>query len=227
MKYRSDPTPSTGASRKFIDSYKALMDDINAGDRAKADAAMAKLEIGNLFEDAYFGVATYSYASKWGSESEQLAALQRAIANEEQPYYLPPDMFKATLLARMKLELKTNQYAEALATAKSLKKVGVDQKTDATLDSVIGQLEKVRSGDSEYQVAGVLSEGPWYLHLFKRHFRFVVDQGHISGIRIWCDKEYLHFDFDPAQQHYVPDTAGDCRIGVEGAAGTQFKLVQF
>lgn len=55
---------SPGATRKFIDAYKALADSIAKGDRDAADLALQNLRITNLYEDAYFGVAKYSYARK-------------------------------------------------------------------------------------------------------------------------------------------------------------------
>jgi TonB family protein len=53
---------SPGANSTFIREYKGLMTAINSTDRAAADAALGKLKVGNLYEDAYFGIATYSYA---------------------------------------------------------------------------------------------------------------------------------------------------------------------
>ncbi|HEY6451516.1 MAG TPA: hypothetical protein VIX87_02835 [Steroidobacteraceae bacterium] len=41
-------------------SHEAKSD---AHDRSAADAAMSKLHISNLYEDAYFGIAEYS--SRW------------------------------------------------------------------------------------------------------------------------------------------------------------------
>jgi len=75
-------------------------------------------------------------------------------------------------------------------------------------------------------VFGQLSEGKWYLHLFKRHFRAVVSEGYIAQVKLRCDKGYVTFAFDPTLQYHVPDKDGDCSIELEGAPGTRFKLIQ-
>ena len=122
------------------------MSAINAGNLAAADLEMKRLKISSLYEDAYFGLVTYSYASKWGDESQQLAGLQRAVAAR----YLPLDEFRTALLAYMKLELKTHRFAEAIATWKRLEKSGIDKQTAAEIRVIMGQLDKLRSDESSY-----------------------------------------------------------------------------
>jgi TonB family protein len=97
MKYRflnPPPHQSSGANPAFVKSYKTLIAAVNSGDQAVADEAMQKLTITNLYEDAYFGIATYEYASKYGDEGQQLEGLRRAIAREDDARYLPRDLFR-------------------------------------------------------------------------------------------------------------------------------------
>ena len=93
----SGANPSTGASGAFVLDYRTLMKAISAKDKAKADAAMKDLQVTNLYEDAYFGMATYLYQKRWGSDEQQLAGIQRAIAEESNARYLPKDMFQFAL----------------------------------------------------------------------------------------------------------------------------------
>ncbi len=212
----------------FIHAYESLMRAINADDQAEADAAMGKLKIQSLYEDALYGVARYNYATLWGDEAQQLEGLRRAIAEEDTARYLPAATFKAILLACLNLELKTNEYAEALDTWKRLKKLGIDRDTEAQLQPLIDTVEKARSDDREYEVSGDLSEeGQWYLHLFKRRFRAVVNSGYISQVKLRCDKDYVYFAFDPRRSYEVPSDSGECSIELDGAPRTQFRLVQF
>jgi TonB family protein len=150
---------NAGASGGFVHEYKALMSAIASGDRAAADAALGRLKIGNLYEDAYFGLATFLYAQKWGDEAQQLEGLRRAIAEEDVAHYLPKDMFQFALLQRMKLEVKTHDYAEVLKTWKRLQKLGVDQATQARILPVIDQVQKLRSDDSRYEMVGTDAGG--------------------------------------------------------------------
>jgi TonB family protein len=228
VKYKfEDVPPSTGATRAFIDTYKSLMAAVDAGDRPAADTAMNKLRVTNLYEDAYAGIATYTYATKWGDVSQQLDGLRRAIAGENGPRYLPRDMFQAALLGCIKLELTAREYAEAMITWHRLEKMGIDAGTAAVLKPIIDKLEKIRSDATSYDVSGLMPEGTWHLHLFKRHFQAVVSEGYISQVKLRCDKRYVYFAFDPTLKYETADGTGKCAIELDGAPGTKFKLIQF
>ena len=216
-----------GPSSKFIAGYKTLLGAINAGDKADAEAALAHLKITNLSEDAYFGLATFLYASKWGDESQQLEALRRAIVEEDRVTYLSKDQLKSALLTRLKLEMKAHLYAEALTTWKGMEKVGVDETTKTHFQQTVDQLQQLRSDNSPYAVSGLLtSTGNWHLHLFKRRFQAVVSDGYISQVKLRCEKRYVFFTFDPSLQYNVDAKYGDCAIELLGAPGTHFQLVQ-
>jgi TonB family protein len=216
-----------GAGSAFISAYRALTGAVAANDRPAADAALGKLKITNLYEDAYFGLATYSYASKWGNEAQQLEGLSRAIAEENLAHYLPTVQFKSALLACLKLQLKAQLYAEAITTWKRLEKLGADESTAAQVRLVFDRLEKLRSDDSAYEVSGSMPEGQWHLHLFKRHFKARISEGSIAEVRLRCQNAYVSFAFDPQLQYQVPDKYGECSIQLDGKPGTQFMLVQF
>lgn len=220
---RIDP----GARSDFIKAYKALLAAVNAGDRAAADAALQQMTVKNLYEDAYFGVANYIYATKWGDDTQQLESLRRAIARESTAHYLPQSMFRTALLSCMQLELKTHQYAEAMTTWKRLQKSGIDKDTTRLLESKVAQLEKLQADDSAYEVSGVITEKNWLLHLFKPHFSAVVSEGSISEARLRCDKHYVFFAFDTSMQYRVNSKDGKCSLEFVGTPGTRFKLIQF
>lgn len=229
VKYKvwEGPWPSHGARPVFIDAYRELSRAIKAEDRAAADAAMKRLTIQNLYEDAYFGMASYLYATKWGDERQQLEGLQRALAEEGGTPFLPKDLFKASLQVSLQLQLNMRLYAEALKTFDRLKKAGVDEGTLARLTPAIEQVKKIRTDESSYEVQGAMPEGNWYLHLFKRHFQAEVSEGYISQVKLRCQKHYVFFAFDPKLQYQVDARNGDCTMELIGAPGTRFKLTQF
>jgi TonB family protein len=218
---------SPGANPAFFKTYKALIAAVNSGDRAAADEAMQKLKITNLYEDAYFGIATYQYASKYGDEGQQLEGLRRAIAREDYARYLPRDLFRFALFTCMQLELKDHQYAEAVATWKRLEKAGIDKDSAARIRETIAKVERIRTDGSVYAVSGQISDSNWYLHLFKRHFQAVVSEGYISEVRLRCDTRHWFFPFDARLQYEINSKDGECSIELLGAPGTQFKLMQF
>ena len=227
MKYQFLIDTHPGTNREFAKAYESLGAAIKAGDRAAADAAMSRLKVTTLFEDAYVGLATYKYALKWGDESQQLAGLRRAIAEEDVARYLPEAAFRSTLLACIALEVKMRLYAEAMTTWTRLQRMGLDQDTEAQIKSVIAKLERLRSDDTSYEIAGLMENGSSYLHLFKRHFRIAVSQGLVSQVKLRCEQRYVYFAFDPTLQYEVASKDGQCSIELEGAPGTRFKLVQF
>ena len=230
MKYKfSNPQMrgNVGASPAFVRDYKALMSAISSGDRAAADADLSRLKISNLYEDAYFGLATFLYAQKWGNEAQQMEGLRRAIAEEDVAHYLPKDMFQSALLERLKLEVKTHDYADVMKTWTRLQKMAVDQDTQARILPLIEQLKKLRTDDSQYEMAGQMPEGEWFVHLFKRHFQAIVSDGFIEQVKLRCDKRYVYFNFDPKLAYEVANADGNCSAEFEGARGTKFKLVQY
>jgi len=88
-----------GANPDFVTSYRELAKAIQNKDKAAADAALAKLHVQNLYEDAYYGLAEFTYARQWGDEAQRYAGLLRAVAEESTPRYLPRDSFFANQIA--------------------------------------------------------------------------------------------------------------------------------
>jgi TonB family protein len=216
-----------GATPAFIRSYNALTAAINASDRTAADAALKRLKITNLYEDAQLGLAQYSYARKWGDELDQLEGLRRALAQADTAFYLRKDALREALLACLQLEVKTRDYAAAVGTWRRLSKLGVDKATEAQIAPVIDQLKRLQADSSSYDVQGLMPGGRWYLWLFKRHFAATVSEGSISEVKLRCEKSYVFFAFDPKKQYQVPSRYGSCAIEMEGTPGTRFTLTQY
>jgi len=227
FQFTNENITAPGATPGFIHRYESLQRAIKANNQATAEASLKELKIANLYEDAYFGIATYSYASKWGDDSQQLEGLRRAIAGEDRARYLPKELFSEVLRACLDLELKMHFYAEALTTWKRLQKSGIDPATAAQYKPVIAQLQTLRSDNSGYDVYGVLEDGSWKVHLFKRRFRTLISTGYISQAKLRCEKRFALFPIEPKVDYQVPRDYGSCLIEFEGAPGTRFVLAQF
>jgi TonB family protein len=221
------PDSPAGANRHFVHTYDNLLAAIKANNRAAADAAVKGLTITNLYEDAYFGLASYQYARVWGDETQQLSGLKRAIARDHSAHYLHKIEFEGALLEMLKIELKDHQYSEATTTWNDLQQSGIDFTIQAQLKPVFDRLNKLRSDNTEYDVAGSMPDGTWQLALFKKHFRAKVTQGRISDVKLRCAKGFVRFAFDPDLQFNVESKYGSCRMELEGERGTQFVLTQF
>jgi TonB family protein len=228
MTYKFMLSGRKGAQPEFIAGYKSLLKAVAATDRPAADTAMGKLRVTNLYEDAYFGLARYTYARAWGTDVEQLAALRRAVENDGgEIEYLPKAVYRSALAGLFQLEIKTHEYAEAVATWHRLQKVRVDPALEAKIKPVLAQLDALRSDNQEYGVSGSMPSGSWNLQLFKRHFRIQVDDGYISQVKLRCDRHYLYFAFDPQLQYSVNGNYGSCWMELLGAPGSKFTLFQF
>jgi TonB family protein len=216
-----------GAGKAFVHSYDTLVAALKANDRAGADAAMKGLTVSSLYEDAYFGLANYQYARAWGDESQQLAALKRAVANDHSAHYLRPKEFQSALLEIMKLELKEHLYGAAQVSWHDLQASGIDPALKAQIKPVFDRLDKLRSDDTAFDVTGSLADGTWHQTLLKKNFRAQVVSGHISDVKLRCTKGFVRFAFDPAIQYHVEAKYGSCTMEIEGDRGTQFVLTQF
>jgi TonB family protein len=225
--FRFEDQPSSGAGREFVYSFERLQKAIKAKNRMAADAAMKDLEVRNLYEDAFYGLALYFYAHEWGDEPQQLAGLRRAIAYEKQAHYLPNGQFQAALVQCLALEVKLHHYTEAQDIWLSLHKSGVDAHTIEMLKPNMDQLEHLRYADGSYDVSGAMPDGTWELGLYKRRFQIKVSEGHISYVKLRCAKGFVRFEFDPTIEYTLNPKFGSCEMQLDGDPGTRFTLTQF
>lgn len=216
-----------GAGSDFIKAYKEILGFIEAGDRAGADDALRRLKASNLYEDAYWGLARYKYAVRWESDKEQLFYLMYVLGPSQKPDYLDRSEWLGALLERFRLQVKLRQYGEAIATSMTLKKLGVDRDTAAKIDQLVGQLQKLRTSNEPYDVAGELTDYGWSLRLFKPNFRISADHS-LAGITLRCQKGSLVLKYDQTMDYHVQsDKYGECSVQVGGTPGTQLTLRQF
>ena len=211
----------------FIAHYLSLQRAVAAGNKDAADDAMQGLNVGNLYEDAYFGLASYQYARRWGDETQQLAGLRRAIAYESRAKYLAETEFRSALIQCLALEVRLHRYLEAQDTWASLQSSGADPAIQSKIRPMMQQIDKIRVSGIAYDVPGSMPNGTWTLGLYKSKFRIKVDQGHISDIRLRCAKGFERFAFDPVREFQLDTKYGNCSMELEGEPGTQFTLTQF
>ncbi len=227
FRYRSVITDgSHGATFAFKRTFKSLTAAIQAKDRPAADAALKEMKVENASEDAFLGLATYDYAQVWGDDAQQLKGLRRALA-WQYDNILPKDLVAFALRACLQIELRTHEFAEALATWSQLRKQGIDPDTVAKITPIMQELDKLRLDDRQVEVSGEIRDGSWFLQLFKRQFRIDVREGLISDVKLRCQKHFLSFTFDPKLQYQVDGSYGDCWVQLEGTEGTRFELIEF
>jgi TonB family protein len=216
-----------GPSALFRQKYTALLEAIRGDDRAAADAALRGMKVDNLSEDAFLGLASYNYAAKWGNDGQQLRSLARAVAGEGNPRYLPRELYISAMLARMQLQMKLHEYGEAQVTASRLRNFHVDPKTLETVQSTMNVLHALRADDGPISVDGSITDYAFgQVYLFKPHFRLAVSDGMVTELKLYCERRYLVFKFDPDREYAADNTTGDCRLTVDGSPGTHFTVFE-
>lgn len=217
--------PDLGASEHFILAYKRFLEAFNTGDRAQVEAALAQLQAQNLYEDAFRNYAQFAYDRKWGTEPEQAVDLRRALVGEGNEHYLPRELYDDALVAQFSLQVKQNDYGEALATWKKLKP-RAPAAARAELQRVAEQIATIRASDRDIATAGFIGKHSWGTLLFKSRFAIDVRSGAVSEIKLRCKKKYFFFKYEPDVQYTVSPNAGQCSIEVVGDPGTELTLVQ-
>jgi TonB family protein len=238
-----------GAGRDFRDAYRTLQQALQAHDRAAADAALKQMQVTNEYEDAFYGLGRFQYALLWGDQRQQLEGLRRAVGpdnaaqdltygcvkvqgvctrqiNTVFDHYLDVDVWKSSLITLLDLQIKTQNYGEALETWDRIRKAGVKPEIIAKLSPLMDQVQTLRTDNQSFDVAGVLSENGWALNLFKDHFRLATD-GNIDRVNLRCDRGSLSFKLDLQQEYSVHGNYGKCEILLTGTPGTRFTLTQF
>jgi TonB family protein len=215
-----------GARPEFSKFYRQLLKAVEAADRERADSRLALMRPHNLYEDAYYGVALYTYYRKWGTEAQQLGALRRAIADEKEPSYLPKDLFESALQAQLSIEISTQDYARALATWATLRNKA-DAASLSRWQKSIDAIEALRTSDKAYAVTGEIATGTsWYYQLLKDRFQIDVTSGKVAEVKLRCNRQYVAFAFDPQMQYRISGNDRGCWMELVCDPGTQFRLIQ-
>jgi TonB family protein len=220
----------TGAHPAFASKYQSLLKIIDAGDRAAADKALVSLNAITLHELAYKNLAEYQYYTKWGTEREQLRALRGAASDvlgssPRTGTFLKRTQLVGVLNQIMVLEMKAQNFAGVLSAFKSLKVI--DPEASTQWQGSIDEIDRLRTDSRAYRIEGVIDdETSWNYGLLKNNFLIGVDEGHITEIKLRCDKKYVGFAFESDLQYRINKTFGACWLEVIGDHGTRFHLTQ-
>jgi TonB family protein len=213
-----------GARPGFIKSYKALQAAFQTGDREAADAAMGKLKVTTLYEDAYYGLAQYNYAARWGDDSQRAQALSRALGGAQ---FLTPQERQGAQVANLNLLVQQHDYYDALQMWQQLQSSAIDPGIRAKLEKIVAQIRSLRTTPGSYTMSGTIPEGgAWGVHLFKRSFHAAAASGVISQVKLRCQKGFASFAFNPDLLYNVAAKYGQCTLSLEGTPGTELTLTQ-
>lgn len=221
---------SSGARAWFVRTYGAAMKAIGEGKRKQADRLLEELESSgplNLYEDAFLHVAKSSYYTAWGSEQQQLEALDRAVGHRTAEERLPESLYTSLQRARFLLLIKTQDFGRAMRTFETLAEYPLDEEVLAQMQVVADELEILRLDDRGYSVPGEFGDRhTWSYDLFKDEFFLADVQGQIEEIKLRCAKKYVFLRFDPDLQYRIGQEYLPCHLQLIGDPGTTFRLTQ-
>jgi TonB family protein len=217
---------ANGATPAFAAAYGRFTGAIKAGDKAKADEALERVHPENLYEEAYANFGKFQYHYKWGTPAEQRVDLNRAVAGEDKPNYLPKDVFAAALYTRFGLEVAAHDYGTALETWNVLEPFALPAMRKE-LEGIVGQLRAAQlSSQPILQSATIEENNRWSTTLFRSRFHIVVADGAVSEIKLRCARQYLFFKYEPGLEYSIGSKSDHCGLEVVGDNGTKFDLVQ-
>jgi TonB family protein len=226
MKVTFNIVGQIGASKDFIANWKLYNKAIADRDSAAAEDLLAKFVVVNLYEDAYFALGRYFYAALWGTQSEQLAWLKRAVAKERRGRFLNDESFLTAMKTLFQLQALEQDFAGAMGSWEIIQSLTKDEASIASLRKAVAVMEEVRTSDKVYTVQGKIGETAWRFGLFKKKFHIEVAEGSIEQLKLRCKKKYVYFDFKPELVYRIADSAGTCSLEVIGNPNTKFQLVQ-
>lgn len=219
-----------GARPAFSTLYRKLNETVGSGDQTSASAALAELEaldVHSLYEDAHLNLARYLYFLKWGSEEQQLIAITRAIAYEDDQGYLPENLFRSALLTQFQLQVKLQHFGAALSTWGKLESLELDAQTRAACAGAVEKILQLQESDAAYEVSGEIgSQNSWFHTLLKSTFTIDLLSGRVAELKLRCDRHYVFFRYSPELRYQVNREFGACNLEVIGDPGSRIRLVQ-
>ena len=217
---------ANGASQGFATAYRRFTKAVQDGDKAKADLSLASLKPQNLYEEAFANFGKWHYHRRWGTPLEQRQDLERAIAGEEKPTYLPKDVFALALYTRFGLEVEAIDYGQALETWKVLDPIATPEMRER-LQGIVDQLRAAQFTRQPVRQTGVIGEhNNWSSVLYRNRFSIALTSGAVSEIKLRCAQQYLFFKYQPDVQYSIGARKDHCGIEVVGTPGTTFVLMQ-
>lgn len=221
---------TAGARRSFTRDYRSLVKEINKGNEARAAERLEKLTPVNLYEDAFYHLGRYLFASRWGDEDTQLHALIRATAYETEAKYLPEEAFLSAMTSRLQLQLKKQHYGSVLRTISALlaRKISVDQREP--LLALQRELLTVKESEEPLKTARlgqIDTSNRFFMPLFRNKFRVDVLEGEVAELKLRCENGYVFFRYQAELTYEIPREKRTCSLEVVGNPGSQLRIAQF
>jgi hypothetical protein len=219
--------------KKFNKLYKEIFHQIK--DESKDKLSLAKSlrkirKINSIPPSAigYLNLLEYEFASKFGSQNEQLIALQTAdIAftnhSESNKKLERLRVFNLYNLIRTQRNLK--DYGSALYNFELLRKVDAD--TASIVAKEINEIFVWMNNDESLETPVVISErGNTSFYLLKNRISIRKASGTLDKITLRCDRMHHELEYTNELTFDIPTKWGTCHLEVMGDSGATGTLTQ-
>jgi TonB family protein len=223
-----------GASRKFVKSYKQAVAYVADKDIDKAEKILDKLESGNdsnRYENAWMSSLDTRIAEQLGDDARELRAIKRTLSNSLS-HSKEKEIFNAEYIDYLRqrqfiLETNLGQYADALATAKTIAELENGESLISPLKSVIEEVEGFILSDEHIILSVDMPESGAFFHsLVRNQFAFADIQGELETVEVRCETHREKFTVAEEFVWSIPEDWGQCRVMVTGEQDTKFMLVE-
>lgn len=216
-------------SDKFSSRYAVLSRAIKHEKEARASKYLNRLKevTRNAYEQIYFNFAAYRYYRIWGSSEQQYNALILVTCNQSAKEIVSDELMVDLLWARLILELKTNRLANARDTGDQLITLDLDDEQQQDLRRVQADISTVYEAGSPLLVKEKIYENNTTFHnLFRTAFSIQQVKGHISEIRLHCNRGAVGFPFNQDMTYSVNSDWQNCCLMIIGDAGTELTITE-
>ena len=212
---------------------KRFFDVVNAvAENEKADAEDGLEGLSErrktLHEDAMYWTAKYYFDQQWGTPSQQLSSVSRALGYDKNRRYMDANLYRKLLWSKFSLQIDRRRYADALDTLSTFETLeGVEDGMRTQAQEYRNAINELSASEKVFTVAGILSEyGRWYYTPLRNNFGLTDVVGSVKEFTLYCQSNRFRFEYEPDFEYRVDGTNGTCNVAVVGEPGTEFTFVQ-
>ncbi len=181
-----------------------------------------------LHEDAMYWTAKYYFEQAWGTVSEQLLSVTRAIGHDRARRYMDPNLHHKLLWSKLVLQLQLKKYVSALNTIERFHEMkGVDEALLQNVAKFKRSIENLKSSSKLISIEGLIGpEGKWSYELIRNRFSLVDVRGVVEELILTCQRDRLRFKFESDREYSYNHSSGTCGVAVTGDPGSSFRFIQ-
>ena len=214
----------------FKPAFHRVIEAVRTKEQQEANARLDRLSDlrKTLYEDALYWTAKFYVEREWGTPSDQLSALNRAIAYESDAKFLEESLFAQMVWSQLQLQLNLRYYRDAAQTIDMLVKHETTSQDDKKeLLAKLEAIEALKASDKTYEVDGLLDKnGNWSYKPLRNKFAVVDVDGVLNEYAIYCQKDLLRFAHKVDFEYTIDGTNGECLLHAVGKPNTTFTYLQ-